>query len=78
MVMESSTTRILLAGVADGTAGLNFDLVPARSRNGELGSKLRTGNGGEFDVALKLSGALHAEALERSYVTRAPWATSSG
>jgi iron complex outermembrane receptor protein len=36
----------------DGTAGINFNLVPARSRNGEFGSKFRVGNGGEFDVAV--------------------------
>jgi iron complex outermembrane receptor protein len=36
----------------DGSAGINFDLVPARSRNAEIGSKLRTGHGGELDVAL--------------------------
>jgi iron complex outermembrane receptor protein len=36
----------------DGTAGLNFALVPGRSRNGEIGSKYRFGDGAEFDVAL--------------------------
>lgn len=33
-------------------SGLNFDLHPARSRNGEAGSKWRFGNGGTLDVAL--------------------------
>jgi iron complex outermembrane receptor protein len=36
----------------DGSAGLNFGLVPARTRNGEIGSKWLIGNGGEFNVAL--------------------------
>lgn len=36
----------------DGSAGINFNLVPARSRNGEVGSKWRFSDGGEFDVAL--------------------------
>ncbi|WP_347260363.1 TonB-dependent receptor [Rudaea sp.] len=36
----------------DGSAGINFGLVPARSRNGEVGSKWRFANGGEFDAAL--------------------------
>ncbi|MFT3791101.1 MAG: TonB-dependent receptor [Rudaea sp.] len=36
----------------DGGAGINFGLVPARSRNGEIGSKWRFDNGGEFDVAV--------------------------
>ena len=36
----------------DGSAGINFGLIPARSRNGELGSKLQLSGGGEFDVAL--------------------------
>lgn len=33
-------------------SGLNFDLRPARSRNGELGSKWRLAGGGTLDVAL--------------------------
>lgn len=36
----------------DDESGLNFDLRPARSRNGELGSKWRLAGGGSFDVAL--------------------------
>ena len=32
--------------------GLNFDLRPARSKNGEVGSKWRFANGGSVDVAL--------------------------
>lgn len=36
----------------DGSAGINFALVPGRSRNGEIGSKLRFGSGAEFDLAL--------------------------
>lgn len=47
----------------DGTAGLNFNLVPARSRNGEIGSKLRTGSGGEFDVALFQANTRHELAV---------------
>jgi len=35
----------------DGSAGVNFALVPARSRNGEIGSKWR-GGAAEFDVAV--------------------------
>lgn len=35
----------------DGSAGINFGLVPARSRSSELGSKWRFA-GGEFDVAV--------------------------
>ncbi|WHZ18177.1 MAG: TonB-dependent receptor [Rhodanobacteraceae bacterium] len=33
-------------------SGLNFDLRPARSHNGEIGSKWRFGGGGAMDVAL--------------------------
>lgn len=47
----------------DGTAGLNFNLVPARSRNGELGSKLRMGGGGEFDVAVFEASTRHEIAV---------------
>jgi iron complex outermembrane recepter protein len=36
----------------DGTSGINFGLVPARTRNGEIGSKWLFGNGGEFNVAV--------------------------
>jgi iron complex outermembrane receptor protein len=36
----------------DGSAGINFALVPARSRNGEIGSKWRIDGGIEFDAAL--------------------------
>jgi iron complex outermembrane receptor protein len=50
----------------DGTAGINFDLVPARSRNGELGSKFRIGNGGELDVALFRADTRHELAVATS------------
>lgn len=41
-----------LAYRANGESGLNFDLRPQHSRNGEIGSKWRFGNGGTLDVAL--------------------------
>ncbi|MGN6788951.1 MAG: TonB-dependent receptor family protein [Rhodanobacteraceae bacterium] len=42
-----------LAYRADGRAGMAFDLKPARSRNAEIGSKLRWADGaGKLDVAL--------------------------
>jgi iron complex outermembrane recepter protein len=50
----------------DGSAGINFDLVPARSRNGEIGSKLLVGNGGEFDVALFQSNTRNELAVDTS------------
>jgi iron complex outermembrane receptor protein len=50
----------------DGTAGINFNLVPARSRNGEIGSKFRTGNGGEFDLALFQADTRHELAVATS------------
>ena len=50
----------------DGSAGINFDLVPARSQNGELGSKFRFGRGGEFDVAVFQSNTRNELAVETS------------
>ena len=50
----------------DGAAGINFALVPARSRNGELGSKWRFGRGGEFDVALFQASTRHELAVATS------------
>jgi len=50
----------------DGSAGINFDLVPARSNNGEIGSKLRVGNGGEFDLALFRANTTHELAVATS------------
>jgi iron complex outermembrane receptor protein len=50
----------------DGSAGLNFNLVPARSRNGELGSKLRLDSGGEFDLALFQANTRHELAVATS------------
>ena len=50
----------------DGSAGINFDLVPARSRNGEIGSKWRTGNGGELDVAAFQANTRHELAVDNS------------
>jgi len=35
----------------DGSAGINFQLVPARSRNAEIGSKWRFGDGGGLNLA---------------------------
>jgi iron complex outermembrane receptor protein len=50
----------------DASAGVNFGLVPARSRNGEIGSKLLVGNGGEFDVALFQADTRHELAVDTS------------
>jgi len=50
----------------DGTAGINFNLVPARSRNGEIGSKFRPGSGGEFDLALFQADTRHELAVATS------------
>ena len=50
----------------DGSAGINFDLVPARSRNGEIGSKLRMDNGSELDIALFQANTRHELAVENS------------
>jgi iron complex outermembrane receptor protein len=50
----------------DGTTGINFNLVPARSKNGEIGSKSRIGNGGEFDVALFQADTRHELAVATS------------
>ncbi len=50
----------------DGSAGINFSLVPARSRNGEIGSKLLIGDGGEFNVALFQSDTRHELAVDNS------------
>jgi iron complex outermembrane receptor protein len=51
---------------ADGSAGINTTLVPARSRNGELGSKWRFGSGGEFDVAAFEANTRHELAVFNS------------
>ena len=50
----------------DGGAGINFGLVPARSRNGELGSKLLIGERGEFDAALFRANTSHELAVATS------------
>ncbi len=50
----------------DGSAGINFDLVPARSRNGEVGSKLQFDDGGEFNVALFQADTRHELAVDNS------------
>ena len=50
----------------DGSAGINFGLVPARSHNGEIGSKLLIGDGGEFNVALFQSDTRHELAVDNS------------
>lgn len=50
----------------DGSAGINFGLVPARSRNGEIGSKLLIGDGGEFNVALFQADTRHELAVDNS------------
>jgi iron complex outermembrane receptor protein len=50
----------------DGSAGINFGLVPARSRNEELGSKWRFGRGSEFDVALFDATTRHELAVDNS------------
>ena len=50
----------------DGTAGINFDLVPARSHNAELGSKLQVGRGGEFDVTVFQANTDHELAVATS------------
>jgi len=49
----------------DGAAGINFNLVPANSRNGEIGSKLLLGKG-EFDVALYQADTDHELAVATS------------
>lgn len=49
----------------DGSAGINFGLLPARSRNGEIGSKLQLGKG-EFDVALFRIDTRHELAVDTS------------
>src|SRR6185437_3491424 len=41
-----------LAYSPNGGSGLNFALQPARSHNGEFGSKWRFGNGGKLELAL--------------------------
>ena len=50
----------------DGSSGINFALVPSRSRNGEAGSKFRFGQGGEFDVAVFQADSRHELAVENS------------
>lgn len=50
----------------DGSAGINFNLVPARSHNGEIGSKLKIGDGGEFDLAVFQANTKNELAVENS------------
>jgi len=50
----------------DGSAGINSTLVPARSRNGELGSKWRFGGGGELDLALFTANTRNELAVDTS------------
>lgn len=51
----------------NGSAGLNFALVPARSHNAEIGSKLRLNDaGGEFDLALFQADTRHELAVDTS------------
>jgi len=50
----------------DGSAGINFALVPARSRNGEFGSKLKFAGGGEFDLAVFQADTRHELAVDTS------------
>jgi len=51
----------------NGSAGLNFALVPARSRNAEVGSKLKLNDhGGEFDLALFQADTRHELAVDTS------------
>ena len=50
----------------DGSAGINFTLAPARSRNGEIGSKWRFGTGTEIDVALFSAQTRHEIAVDNS------------
>ncbi|HZP67824.1 MAG TPA: TonB-dependent receptor [Rudaea sp.] len=50
----------------DGSAGINFGLVPARSRNGEIGSKFWFGSGAEFDIALFQADTRHELAVDTS------------
>jgi iron complex outermembrane receptor protein len=49
----------------DGSAGINFDLLPARSRNGEIGSKLKLGPG-ELDLAVFRADTSHELAVDTS------------
>jgi len=50
----------------DGSAGINFDLVPARSRNGEIGSKWLASNGAEINLALFRATTRHELAVDTS------------
>ncbi|MGH8042379.1 MAG: TonB-dependent receptor family protein [Rudaea sp.] len=50
----------------DGSAGINFALMPARSRNVETGSKWRLGNGAEFDAAMFQSNTRNEIAVANS------------
>ena len=50
----------------DGSSGINYHLIPARSRNGEIGSKLRYGDGAEFDVAVFQAQTRHELAVATS------------
>ncbi len=50
----------------DGSAGINFDLVPARSRNGEVGSKWKFDRNGELEIALFEADTRHELAVDNS------------
>ncbi len=50
----------------DGSAGINFNLVPARSSNGEIGSKWQAGNGTEVNFALFRAETRHELAVATS------------
>jgi len=50
----------------DGSAGINFGLVPARSHNAEVGSKWRFDHGGEIDLALFNANTRHELAVDNS------------
>jgi len=50
----------------DGSAGINFSLVPARSHNGEVGSKWRFAHDAEFELALFQADTRHELAVFNS------------
>ena len=50
----------------DGSAGINFGLVPARSHNGEIGSKWLGSNDSEINVALFRATTRHELAVDTS------------
>ncbi|MEP6484383.1 MAG: TonB-dependent receptor [Rudaea sp.] len=50
----------------DGSSGINFGLVPSRSRNSEIGSKFRFGQGAELDVAVFQANTRNELAVETS------------